>query len=207
MLILRQHLQRQQVGHRPPRLRPRAGMQGRGALVKERHLALLEIEAVPIRPAAQTVLVPEHARHADPAAHTQTLDLVARDLLHGPEDDVLARLLVRGGASELVGQHPRHLGFSGGGDQLGLLVARRGDGHGDDEAVLAFEGGDERGRVGVVDGFGVHAGGDFVGAVGARQGGDGVVPVGEEVLDDELAALAAGLEGVSTMRMGVWRSR
>ena len=45
----------------------------------------------------------------------------------------------------------------------------------------------------------MHAGGNFVGAVGAGQGGDGVVAVSEEMLDDVLAGLAASLGEVSEM--------
>lgn len=77
-----------------------------------------------------------------------------------------------------VGQDPCYVRRGGGFDQLRLLVWRGTGGQCYDEGVLAVEGGDEAGLVGVGDFFDVDAGGEGVGVGvggggGARDGCDG----------------------------------
>jgi hypothetical protein len=74
-----------------------------------------------------------------------------------------------------------------------VRAGRGHDGEGDDERVLAAQGGDDGGFVVVVDGGGFDARRDFVRAALARDGGEGVRGVLEQLLDDVAADLAAGL--------------
>lgn len=74
------------------------------------------------------------------------------------------------------------------------MRVRRGlDGQGDDEDLLAGEGGDEAGLGGVVDGEGLDAGGEAVGAGGAGEGRDGVAAGGDKGGGDVGADAATGL--------------
>lgn len=58
---------------------------------------------------------------------------------------------------------------------------------------MALEGGDKGGLVGVVDVLCFDAWGEFIWAVGAGEGGDGVFAEVEELFCDHFADCAAGL--------------
>lgn len=77
------------------------------------------------------------------------------------------------------------------------------DGKGDDEELLAGEGGDEGGLVVVVDGDGFNAGGERgIGlAFGAADGGHAVLAGGKQGGGEGAADSTGGLGGV---RYGLW---
>ena len=95
------------------------------------------------------------------------------------------------GGPVLVGHHPGYLGGGSGADEFALLVWGRGDGHGDDEAVDALEGGGERRFVIIVYDYAFHTGGEFALAICAGESGDVVLAACDEVLGDGFTNLAS----------------
>ncbi|KAL8710898.1 MAG: hypothetical protein Q9225_007214, partial [Loekoesia sp. 1 TL-2023] len=93
--------------------------------------------------------------------------------------DVFAEGLVGVVAAEFVGENPGDVGFCGGFDEFGLLFRWGADAHGDDEGVLAAEGGDESGWVVVVHFLDFYTGGHFGRASFTGNGGDFLFAIAE----------------------------
>ena len=74
------------------------------------------------------------------------------------EDGQAGGQRVEGVAAEFGGDEALDSGGDGGGEQGVLLAAEGGRVQGGDDGVLAFQGAEEGGRVGVVDGLDVDAG-------------------------------------------------
>ena len=196
-LALGQLLEAQQRRDGAPALLPRAQVDARVAAVVQREAPLLEVEAEPLGPAHQTVLVPHAADERGPRGHARRLDLgavaaVVSRRWHLPRQRVVSHV-----APVAVWHHVGDAGRGGGLHELRVRLARCQDRHGDYEELLAAQGGDEGGLVGVVDGDGLDAGGQLALAVGAGQGRDGVPACLQELLGDAFANGAAGLGAVS----------
>ena len=171
---------------------PRAGWDRSGALVEERERLARDVEAVARFGPRQAELVPEAARQADPV-QTCGLDVSAHGEDGGTESGFFAELGVVGRVDAVFVRHdPSNTGVSSGVDELDLGGGAGGAVQRDYEGFLACEGGDEGGVRCVVDvRDAVDARWDGGGAVGAGDGGDCVLALGDQGLGDALAKLAA----------------
>jgi len=102
-------------------------------------------------------------------------------------------LLVGTVAAVLIGYNPGDSSIGGGFDEFNLLVLGCEDGQGDDETILAFEGGDQRFMGVVVDIFDGYAVWDFAGTTFTADCGELVFAILEQMFGNELADLATGL--------------
>lgn len=157
----------QQGSQRTPAQPPGARSHLRLPLVVERDCPVPDVEAEPLLPERQAPLVPEAAAHGH-VSGAQPLDLETE--LPGPlaVQVVFPARSVRDVAAVDVGHDVRHPGFGGRGDDLAVRGGGSAHGEGDDEELLAAEGGDE-GFV-VIFGFVVYCDGFEPGWKGAGAG-------------------------------------
>lgn len=195
-LALALDFQIEEVGDSESVLRPGARAQRLLPIVEEHDLALGDVEAVPVEPAAEAELVPEPAADADPGRFAELGDEIAVLRLVCIDHHVLAERLVSVVVAEFVGQDPGDSGRRGGFDEFGLLGWRGAGAHGDDEGVLTAERGGEGGVVVVFDFFDGEAGGDLGGGILTGNGGDFLVAGLLDGGDYVFAAPAGGLEGL-----------
>lgn len=92
-----------------------------------------------------------------------------------------------------IRHHKPHACLGRRANKLALRARRCPRKHGDDQSLLALQGGDERVLVVVVDVGGDHALGKDVGAFFARDARHGVLAGVDEGLGDPFAELSAGL--------------
>ena len=183
----------QQAGHSAPALQPGTGVETRGAVVEENGFPLLQVETVALWPAGKAEFIPEAAADPDPGALAQLLNVRSISGRFWAEEGVITELLVGSSSTPFIGNYPRNIGFGSGFDELGLLLRRSHDAHGDDERLVAGKGFDQRRLVVVVDLGDLHAFGQFGRAVSAGNSGDCVLARFEERFGNEFADLATSL--------------
>ena len=123
-LVVRELLQTQQIGDGSAALRPGAGVNGHVAIVEHDKGALLEIEAVPIRSAAEAKLLPKVADQQQVRADAEALDLGADGVAVVAKQAVVAQRVIGGIMAEPVGQDIPHAGLGGRAHELADGIAR-----------------------------------------------------------------------------------
>lgn len=184
LLVVRQDLEGQHVGNRAAAQGPRRRVDLGVAVVVEGDPAARDVEPVPDLRPGEAELVPEATAGADEAARPQVADVVLGGLPPGPQEGVPAQLLIVRVAAPVVRDDPGDPGGRGRLDQLRLGVRRGRDRQGDDQGVLPAQCPDEGVGLRVVDPGDPHAVRDNGRAVLAGDGGDLVLALLEEVLDD-----------------------
>lgn len=111
-LVLRELLQTEQISDSSAALRPGAGVDGHVAVVEQDKGAILEIEAVAIRSAAQAELVPEVADQQQVRADAEALDLGADAIAVVAKQAVVAQRVIGGIVAEPVGQDISWAGYT-----------------------------------------------------------------------------------------------
>ena len=193
VLINREFWKTQQRSDSAPALIPRAGDNLGIAVIEECNAFGIKVEPVANGTACQAELVPKAARQHHPLANAQGFNLVHDRSRGEPESNCFTQLLVREIAPIPVGHDVRDTRLGGCANELALCVAWGCHGHSDDKELLAFEGGNERSLIVVVDMNCFQAGGKLVGTVSAGEGRHGVFASRNEGLGDELADIATSL--------------
>ena len=190
--VLGQLLQAHEGGDGAGALLPRGEVDFGGAVVVQGELFVGKVEAEPEGAHGETVLVPQAADHGGPGA-AGGLDFGEDGVGVGAQRVVVDEGFVGVVQAEDVGHDVRDPGFGGRLDNFGMYVWRGGGGEGDDEELLALEGGDDGRFIVVIDGDRLDAGRDLFCAALARQDGDGVLAGLDESFGDVLSHLAARL--------------
>ena len=175
-------------------MQPSTGGDERLTVVVESNFLVLVVEAVGPFSRRERILVPVLASHDDPGGGARVLDGFDPGLHAFRCKVFIGVFLVERIGAVPVGHNPGNSGLAGRPDELVLRIWRRGDGHGDEEELLALEGVDEALLVVVVDVGDLDVFRERALAAETGDGGEGVLAGLHDFFGDVLAYLTAGLE-------------
>jgi len=202
VLIEGQFRKTQESSDCAPALLPRGRDDFGVSVIEEGNTLVREVKPVAYLPARKTELVPEAASKHEPLAHPQGLDLVCDGPPCESQADRLAQLLVVQVAAVPTGHDIRDAGLGSCADEFGLRIAWSGDSHRDYEKLLAFQGGNQRGFIVVIDKRGFHPGRERTGAALASKARYVVPACRHKGLGEVLANLSASLSQLTAELCG-----